>query len=70
MQVIDTRTYETLYTLRHGDYRSVLNWSAAVWSPSNTYVAAGSGNNALMIWDVRVRVFHLQAYPQTRRHVY
>lgn len=52
--MVDTRTYETLYTLRHADYRTVLNWSRACWSPSNGLVAAGSGNSTLMLWGLRV----------------
>lgn len=51
LKIIDTRTFETLRVLRHEDYRTFLNWSRACFSPSNAYVAAGSANGQLFVWD-------------------
>lgn len=53
LKVLDTRTYETLHTLRHHEeYRTFLNWSRACFSPSNTHVAAGSAGGALLVWEL------------------
>lgn len=52
LKVIDTRTYETLHTLRHEEYRTFLNWSRACFSPSNAHVAAGSAGGALLVWEL------------------
>ncbi len=52
LKVIDTRTYETLHTLRHEEYRTFLNWSRACFSPSNAHVAAASAGGALLVWEL------------------
>ena len=52
LKVIDMRTYETLHTLRHEEYRTFLNWSRACFSPSNAHVAAGSAGGALLVWEL------------------
>ncbi len=52
LKLIDTRTFETLQVFRHEDYRTFLNWSRACVSPSNAYVAAGSANGQLFVWEV------------------
>jgi WD40 repeat protein len=52
LKVIDTRTYETLHTLKHEDYRTFLNWSRACFSPSNAHVAAASAGGSLLVWEL------------------
>ena len=54
LKIIDSRTFGELQTFRHPDYRTTLNWSRACFSPSNAYVAAGSGSGAVFIWDCNV----------------
>jgi autophagy-related protein 16 len=51
LKIIDTRTFETLHVLRHEDYRTFLNWSRACFSPSSSYVAAGSATGQLFVWE-------------------
>eukprot|EP01112_Ceratiomyxa_fruticulosa_P022729 TRINITY_DN8424_c0_g1_i2.p1 TRINITY_DN8424_c0_g1~~TRINITY_DN8424_c0_g1_i2.p1 ORF type:complete len:566 (-),score=101.35 TRINITY_DN8424_c0_g1_i2:70-1767(-) len=50
-RVVDIRTFETLMTFKDDNYRNGLNHTRSSWSPDSHYVAAGSTNGSIFIWN-------------------
>ncbi|EGG15547.1 autophagy protein 16 [Cavenderia fasciculata] len=51
LKLIDVRTYETIRTFKDQDYRNGLNWTRAAWSPDSAYIASGSIDGSVCVWN-------------------
>lgn len=51
LKLVDIRTHEVIVTMKDENYRNGLNWSRACLSPDSRYVAAGSMDGSLIIWN-------------------
>ena len=49
--LVDMRARRATLTLRHESYRTACNWSRAALSPDGRFVAAGSADGAVYVWD-------------------
>uniref|UniRef100_A0A6B2L1P0 Uncharacterized protein n=1 Tax=Arcella intermedia TaxID=1963864 RepID=A0A6B2L1P0_9EUKA len=48
---IDLRTYEVVQTYTHEGYRNGLNWTRSCMSPDGRFVASGSMDGTIYVWD-------------------
>jgi autophagy-related protein 16 len=54
VKVWDSRKMQTaVHTLKHNDFRVSVNTSKAVFSPCGTFVASGSSNGQVYIWQLK-----------------
>lgn len=51
LKIVDIRTFEVRSTFKHEEYRNGLNWNRACISPDGVYVAAGSVDGMVCIWN-------------------
>ncbi|GAM24423.1 hypothetical protein SAMD00019534_075980 [Acytostelium subglobosum LB1] len=51
LKIIDIRTYDTVRTFKDQDYRNGLNWTRASWSPDGKYIASGSIDGSVCVWN-------------------
>eukprot|EP00698_Gefionella_okellyi_P020141 TRINITY_DN6290_c0_g1_i1.p1 TRINITY_DN6290_c0_g1~~TRINITY_DN6290_c0_g1_i1.p1 ORF type:complete len:557 (-),score=87.51 TRINITY_DN6290_c0_g1_i1:6-1676(-) len=52
LKLIDTRTYEVVHTLTAEAHRNGVNWNKACFSSDARYVAVGSADGSVHIWNV------------------
>ncbi|CAO3697135.1 unnamed protein product [Rhizopus microsporus] len=52
LKIIDVRMYDILKSFQADSYHNGLNWSRSTFSPSGSYIAAGSSDGTLFIWNV------------------
>uniref|UniRef100_A0A6B2L6R4 Uncharacterized protein n=1 Tax=Arcella intermedia TaxID=1963864 RepID=A0A6B2L6R4_9EUKA len=53
LKLLDLRTRAALFEFSRPTYENPANWSRACFSPDGRYVAAGSGNGCVMLWDAK-----------------
>ncbi|CEG65457.1 hypothetical protein RMATCC62417_02245 [Rhizopus microsporus] len=52
LKIIDIRMYDILKSFQADSYHNGLNWSRSTFSPSGSYIAAGSSDGTLFVWNV------------------
>ncbi|KAL1934483.1 hypothetical protein VTP01DRAFT_6665 [Rhizomucor pusillus] len=55
LKIIDLRMYDVVATFQADTYRNGCNWSRACFSPDSQYVAAGSADGTLHVWNALTR---------------
>jgi autophagy-related protein 16 len=61
--LINPNTKEKVRTLQHPEYRNGLNWSRCCFSPDGKYVAAGSVNGSVFVWNLTAGKFDQTLVP-------
>ncbi|TMW55517.1 hypothetical protein Poli38472_010399 [Pythium oligandrum] len=51
LRVLDTRTFESVLTLKHTNYHTGFDWCKASLSPDGAYAAAGSSSGNIFLWN-------------------
>jgi WD40 repeat protein len=51
LKLIDTRMHQVLQTFTHEDYCSGANWNSATFSPGAEFVASGSVDGRVFVWN-------------------
>jgi len=54
LKIVDLRTFEVMKTLTHEHFYNKMYFNKAAFSPTGDYVAAGSSNGDVFIWDVKL----------------
>jgi len=52
LKIMDIRTYKNVSTFQHENYQNNLANMRCCYSPNGQYIAAGSGDGSIFIWDV------------------
>lgn len=58
LKLIDISSHEVIQTYKHDEYRNGANWAKACISPDGSYVAAGSSEGQVFIWDTKTGKTH------------
>ncbi|KAI9255130.1 WD40-repeat-containing domain protein [Phascolomyces articulosus] len=55
LKMIDLRMYDIVATFQAPSYKNGANWSRSCYSPDGSYIAAGSADGSLHIWNTLTR---------------
>ncbi|KAI7879026.1 WD40 repeat-like protein [Lichtheimia hyalospora FSU 10163] len=55
LKILDLRMYNVVATLRASTFHNGVNWSRSCYSPDGCYVAAGSENGILHVWNTKTQ---------------
>lgn len=58
LKLIDIGTHEVVQTFKHDEYRNGANWAKSCLSPDGSFVAAGSADGQVFIWDAKTGKHH------------
>lgn len=58
LKLIDVNTHSVIQSFKHEDYRNGANWAKACMSPDSSYIAAGSSDGNVFIWDAKTGKHH------------
>lgn len=58
LKLIDTSSHEVIQSFKHDEYRNGANWAKSCISPDGAFVAAGSADGQVFIWDVKTGKLH------------
>lgn len=58
LKLIDIGTHEVIQTFKHDEYRNGANWAKSCLSPDGSFVAAGSADGQVFIWDAKTGKHH------------
>jgi len=53
LKLVDLITYKIVQTYKHDLYKSGVNWNSACFSPDGQFVASGSMDGSIQIWNTQ-----------------
>ena len=55
LKIFDSRKHAELFRYTSPDYKNTIGWNKACFSPDGKFIAVGSSNGSVLVWDVQTQ---------------